>query len=80
MVESSWENSDKMIIGDRQGREYRLQVNEDKDSCFIAKLLYRNSEVGNLQCVLYAPDNIMSGRLTSIKILPPATNRNESNH
>jgi hypothetical protein len=24
--------------------------------------------------------NIMSGRLTMIKLLPPATNRNESNH
>jgi hypothetical protein len=24
--------------------------------------------------------NIVSGRLTTIKLLPPATNRNESNH
>jgi len=46
MVESSWENSDKMIICARQGREYRLQVNGDGDSYFLAKLLYRNSELG----------------------------------
>jgi len=48
MLESSSENNDRMIICDRQGREYRLQVNEDKDSYSIAKLLYRNSEVGKI--------------------------------
>ena len=61
MVESSWENSDKMIICDRQGREYRLQVNGYEDSYFIAKLLYRNREVGRLQCVLFPPDKLMIG-------------------
>jgi|GEM_PF-3451516 len=30
---------------------------------------------------VYADEtHIMSGRLTMIKLLPPATNRNESNH
>ena len=37
-----------MIVRDRQGREYRLQVDGDEESYFIAKLLYRNSEVGRL--------------------------------
>ncbi|MEG3973514.1 GNAT family N-acetyltransferase [Microcoleus sp. herbarium8] len=50
-----------MIIHDSQGREYRLQVNEDEDSYFIAKLLYRNSEVGRLHCVLSPPDKLMIG-------------------
>ena len=50
-----------MIIRDCQGREYRLQVNGDEDSYFIAKLLYRNSEVGRLECVLYPPDKLMIG-------------------
>jgi hypothetical protein len=61
MLESSSENNDRMIIRDRQGREYRLQVNGDEDSYFIAKLLYRNSEVGRLQCVLSPPDKLMIG-------------------
>jgi len=61
MVESSWENSDKMIICDRQGREYRLQVNGDEDSYFLAKLLYRNSELGRLQSLLYPPDKLVIG-------------------
>jgi GNAT superfamily N-acetyltransferase len=61
MVESSWENSDKMIICYRQGREYRLQVNGYEDSYFIAKLLYRNSEVGRLEGVLYPPDKLVIG-------------------
>src|SRR4028119_1779002 len=42
-------------------REYRLQVNGDEDSYFIAKLLYRNSEVGRLECVLYPPDKLVIG-------------------
>ncbi len=61
MLESSSENNDQMIIRDRQGREYRLQVNGDEDSYFIAKLLYRNSEVGRLHCVLSPPDKLMIG-------------------
>jgi GNAT superfamily N-acetyltransferase len=61
MLESSSENNDQMIIHDSQGREYRLQVNEDEDSSFIAKLLYRNSEVGRLHCVLSPPDKLMIG-------------------
>ena len=61
MLQSSSENNDQMIIRDRQGREYRLQVNGDEDSYFIAKLLYCNSEVGRLHCVLYPPDNLMIG-------------------
>ncbi|MEG3925627.1 MULTISPECIES: hypothetical protein [unclassified Microcoleus] len=50
-----------MIVRDRQGQEYRLQVNGDEDSYFLAKLLYRNSEVGSLQCVFYPPDKLMIG-------------------
>ena len=61
MLESSSENNDRMIICDRHGREYRLQVNGEEDSYFIAKLLYRNSEVGRLQCVLYSHDKLMIG-------------------
>ena len=61
MLESSSKNSDRMIVRDRQGREYRLQVNGDGESHLIAKLLYRNSEVGMLQCVLYPPDKLMIG-------------------
>ena len=61
MLESSSENNEQMIIHDSQRREYRLQVNGDEDSSFIAKLLYRNSEVGRLHCVLYPPDNLMIG-------------------
>jgi len=61
MLESSSENNEQMIIHDSQGREYRLQVNEDEDSYFIAKLLYRNSEVGRLHCVLSPPDKLMIG-------------------
>ena len=40
-------------------REYRLQVNEEEDSYFIAKLLYRNSEVARLQCVLYPHNKLV---------------------
>ena len=36
-----------------------MQVNEDKDSYFIAKLLYRSSEVGKIQCVFYPPDKLV---------------------
>ena len=61
MLEGSSENNDRMIICDRQKREYRLQVNGEEDSYFIAKLLYRNSEVGRLQCVLYSHDKLMIG-------------------
>lgn len=61
MLESSSGNNDRMIIRDSQRREYRLQVNGDEDSYFIAKLLYRNSEVGRLHCVLYPPDKLVIG-------------------
>ena len=61
MLENSSENSARMIVRDRQGREYRLQVNGDGESHLIAKLLYRNSEVGRLQCVLYPPDKLVIG-------------------
>ena len=61
MLESSSKNSDRIIVRDRQGREYRLQVNGDGDSYLIAKLLYRNSEVGRLECVLSPPDKLMIG-------------------
>lgn len=60
MLESLSDSSDRMIVRDRQGQEYRLQVNGDEDSYFIAKLLYRNSEVGRLQCVLFPPDGTRS--------------------
>jgi hypothetical protein len=33
-------------------------VNGEEDSYFIAKLLYRNREVGRLQWVLSPPDNL----------------------
>ncbi|MEG4490266.1 GNAT family N-acetyltransferase [Microcoleus sp. D3_18_C4] len=61
MLESLSENTPRMIVCDRQGREYRLQVNGDEDSYLIAKLLYRNSEVGRLHCVLSPPDKLMIG-------------------
>ncbi|MEG4248633.1 GNAT family N-acetyltransferase [Microcoleus sp. Pol10D4] len=61
MWESSSENNAQMIIRDRQGREYRLQVDADEDQYFTAKLLYRNREVGRLQCVLYPPDKLVIG-------------------
>jgi GNAT superfamily N-acetyltransferase len=61
MLESSSENNDRMIICDSQDREYRLQVDPEEDSYFIAKLLYRNSEVGRLHCVLSPPDKLMIG-------------------
>lgn len=61
MLESSSKNSEPMIVRDRQGREYRLLVNGDGESHLIAKLLYRNSEVGRLQCVLYPPDKLVIG-------------------
>ena len=61
MLESSSENNEQMIIHDSQRREYRLQVNGDEDSYFIAKLLYRNSEVGRLEGVLYPPDKLVIG-------------------
>ena len=61
MLESSSKNSDRMIVRDRQGREYRLLVNGDGESHLIAKLLYRNSEVGRLQYVLYPPDKLVIG-------------------
>jgi hypothetical protein len=61
MLESSSENKDRMIIRDSQDRKYRLQVDPEEDSYFIAKLLYRNNEVGKLHCVLSPPDNLMIG-------------------
>jgi GNAT superfamily N-acetyltransferase len=61
MLESLSENNDQMIIRDSQEREYRLQVNGDEDSYFIAKLLYRNSEVGRLEGVFYPPDKLVIG-------------------
>src|SRR4028119_2294531 len=61
MLESSSENNDRMIICDRQRREYRLQVNGEEDSYFLAKLLYRNSEVGRLQSVLSPPNKLIRG-------------------
>jgi len=61
MLESSSENNERMIICDCQGREYRLQVDPDEDQYFTAKLLYRNREVGRLQCVLSPPDKLMIG-------------------
>lgn len=63
MLESSSESTEHLIILDRKGREYRLQVNEDKDQYFIAKLLYRNSLVGRLQCVLYPLGKLVIGDL-----------------
>jgi len=61
MLESSSENNDRMIVRDHQGREYRLQVDPDEDQYFTAKLLYRNSAIGMLQCVLYPPDKLVIG-------------------
>ncbi len=61
MLESSSKNSDRIIVRDRQGLEYRLLVNGDGESHLIAKLLYRNSEVGRLQCILYPPDKLVIG-------------------
>jgi hypothetical protein len=61
MLESSSENNDRMIICDACRREYRLQVNGDEDSYFLAKLLYRNSELDRLQSLLYPPDKLVIG-------------------
>ena len=61
MLENSSDSSDRIIVRDRQRREYRLQVNGDGNSYFLAKLLYRNSEVGRLEGVLYPPDKLMIG-------------------
>lgn len=61
MLESSSENNARIIVRDRQGREYRLQVDPDEDQYFTAKLLYRNSAIGMLQCVLYPPDKLEIG-------------------
>ena len=63
MLESLSKNNARMIVRDSQGREYRLQVNGDEDSYFLAKLLYRNSEVGRLECVLSPPDKLMIGNI-----------------
>ena len=67
MLESSSENNDRMIVRDHQGREYRLQVDLDEDQYFTAKLLYRNSAIGMLQCVLYPPDKLVIGQYGSVK-------------
>jgi hypothetical protein len=61
MLESSSKNTARMIVRDRQGREYRLQVDPDEDQYFTAKLLYRNSAIGMLQYVLYPPDKLVIG-------------------
>jgi hypothetical protein len=63
MLENSSKNTARVIVRDSQGREYRLQVNGDEDSYFLAKLLYRNSEVGRLECVLSPPDKLMIGNI-----------------
>jgi hypothetical protein len=55
--------------------------NNDRKIAVEVKSFIRESRIADLeqalgQYTLY----IMSGRLTMIKLLPPATNRNESNH
>ncbi|CBN57566.1 MULTISPECIES: GNAT family N-acetyltransferase [Kamptonema] len=50
MLESLLESNESIIL-DREGREYHLKVAGEEDQYFIAKLLYRNSEVGRIQCV-----------------------------
>ncbi|MFB8793122.1 MAG: GNAT family N-acetyltransferase [Microcoleus sp.] len=61
MLESLSESTEPIIILDREGREYRMKVAGDEDKYFIIKLLYRNSEVGRLQCVLNPPGKLMIG-------------------
>jgi ribosomal protein S18 acetylase RimI-like enzyme len=61
MLESSSKNIARMMVRDRRGREYRLQVDPDEDQYFTAKLLYRNTAIGMLQCVLYPPDKLVIG-------------------
>jgi hypothetical protein len=46
MLESSSKNIARMMVRDRRGREYRLQVDPDEDQYFTAKLLYRNTAIG----------------------------------
>jgi Acetyltransferase (GNAT) domain len=60
MLESSSESTEPIIL-DREGREYRMKVAWDEDSLIIIKLLYRNSEVGRLQCVLNPLNELMIG-------------------
>ncbi|MGB8690169.1 MAG: GNAT family N-acetyltransferase [Microcoleus sp.] len=60
MLESLSESTEPIIILDREGREYRMKVYEDEDQYFI-KLLYRNSEVGIIHCVLNPPGKLMIG-------------------
>jgi len=67
MLESSSKNIARMMVRDRQGREYRLQVDPDEDQYFTAKLLYRNTAIGMLQCVLYPPDKLVIGQYGSVK-------------
>jgi len=61
MLESLSESTEPIIILDREGREYRMKVAWDENSLIIIKLLYRNSEVGRLQCVLNPPGKLMIG-------------------
>lgn len=63
MLESFSESSEPMIIFDREGREYRLKVAVDEYPFFLAKLLYRNSEVGIINCVFDPPGELMIGEL-----------------
>ncbi|MEG4531048.1 GNAT family N-acetyltransferase [Microcoleus sp. D2_18a_D3] len=63
MLKSFSESREPIILLDREGREYRLKVDGDKDRYFIAKLLYRNSEVGMINCVFDPPGELMIGDL-----------------
>lgn len=61
MWDSLSASTEPMIILDREGREYRLQVDGDEDQLIIVKLLYRNSVIGKLQYVLDPPNEWVIG-------------------
>jgi len=49
-------------------------------SCSVRERLQIGRVISRFKAKLRQGFDIMSGRLTVIKLLPPATNRNESNH
>src|SRR4028119_1465496 len=61
MLESSSENNGQMIIRDRLQTRIPPASKRGRRLIFLAKLLYRNSEVGRLECVLYPPDKLVIG-------------------
>jgi hypothetical protein len=59
MLESSSENNDRMIICDRLQTRVPPARKWGRRLIFSCQLLYRNSKVGRLPCVLYPPDKLV---------------------